>query len=132
MIEFKITSTQLISEEDINDIMTTALEGGITHWCGRVKINYDKHNNIIGIPENKRVDVNYASDVIGYGGSLTLYDIEKEDGPWVLTREKFIEGIKLEMKRSDIWSITDLVENHDAETADCIVQYALFGEVVYG
>lgn len=132
MIEFEIKTKQQISPEDIGYLMSAALEGGINHWCGSASIKYNKDKSIYGVSEDDQEKVDYASDVIGYGGMLILTDVEESDGPWELTLEKFIEGIKKEMIRSKFGSVQDLMDNHDAETADCIVQFALFNEIVYG
>jgi len=30
-----------VTQEDIDDIVTTALEGGINYWCGKVEVDGD-------------------------------------------------------------------------------------------
>ena len=74
-----------VRNEDIDDIMVSALEGGINYWCRKAEVK----GGYLG---------EYASDQISRGGELILHDTE------------------------DI----------DAEDADCIIQYALFGDVIYG
>lgn len=123
MIKFKFESESEINPEDINDLMVTALEGGINYWCRKAIIDY--------VPEDQRDNVQYTSDAIGYDGSLILYDAESDD-KYLLNQEKFLEGIKMAMEHFGYSSFEDLFDNHDAETADCIVQFALFGEIVYG
>lgn len=113
----------LVTTQDIDDIMCTALEGGITHWCCKAK------------PVGRRLGV-FAHEQISRGGSLILYDAESSD-KWELTRDKFLTGFKnwLEAGSSDAGV---LIGNEvdtggiDAECADAIIQFALFGEVVFG
>lgn len=124
-MEFKFTAAipVVLKSEDIDDIMIAALEGGITGWCDRAEV--------IGERLGK-----YASEQISRGGVLRLHDAESYDS-WTLTRDKFIEGFKrwLEAGSSDTGVlIGDMVDTSaiDAECADAIIQFALFGELVFG
>lgn len=124
-MEFKFTAAipVVLKPEDIDDIMVTALEGGITYWCGKAEV--------VGGYLGK-----YASEQISRGGTLRLHDAESSD-VWDLTRDKFIEGFKrwLEDGSSETGVlIGDEVDTSaiDAECADAIVQFALFGEVTFG
>jgi len=113
-----------ITNENINDLMVCALEGGINYWCGKVRITK--------FPKDDSEDENIiASDVISRGGELTVYDAESND-KWILTKEKFLKGIEKTMDWGNFESIEDLIDNHDAETADVLLQYALFDDIVFG
>lgn len=143
MTKIVITTEQELSTEDISDLLVTAFEGGINYWCGPVEIVYENDGSevILGVPKELQSKVIYASDAIALGGSLLLHDIEEEDEDaddpnykekWTLTKDKLIAGILKEMKYSDFASIEKLMDNHDADNADRIIQFALFGEIVYG
>lgn len=120
-----------ITDEDIDDIMSYALDGGITYWCGRVEVV----GTCLG---------DYASDQISRGGTLRLYDIEDEDEVYELTKEKFLQGVRLFLVTPtfNFWRTVKLEGDDkfyinccgvmDAEDADAIIQYALFGEIIYG
>jgi len=113
-----------ISNQDIDDLMVAALEGGINYWCERVKI----------IEVNEKLHGNgeiIASDVISRGGKLKLFDAESEE-EWELDREKFIKGLEKTMEWGDFYSVQHLMDSHDAETADVLIQYALFDEITFG
>lgn len=118
--QFTVQRTVIVSPEDIDDIMVAALEGGISYWC-RQAIVVDKY---LG---------EFASDQISRGGILRLCDAESAD-TWELTCEKFLAGLKMwtenggSINRDGTLDTCDI----DAEDADMIVQYALFGEVVFG
>lgn len=115
--EIQLTNT------DIDDIMCTSLEGGVTaYWCCLAEVVGD---NYLG---------EYASEQISRGGKLEMYDRESDDS-WVLDRDKFLNGVKLwlESGRGKLDENGRLdVCNIDAIDADIIVQLALFGDIVFG
>lgn len=110
-----------VTMQDIDDIMCTALDGGITGWCGAAK------------PVGKRLG-EYAHEQIGRGGSLMLYDAESSD-KWELTLDKFLRGLAQAIEDGvpvaiDAGSGSIDPSEVDADGADMIIQYALFGEVI--
>ena len=117
LAEIRVSLTQ----QDIDDIMATALEGGINYWCRKAEVV----GEYLG---------EYASEQISRGGSLTLYDAESSD-KWELTLEKFLNGVKLYFEQGCHVQVEDNAIDAcdiDASDADCIVQFAVFGEVVFG
>ena len=119
-VEIEVT----LSQQDIDDIMVGALEGGITYWCQEAEVV----GNYLG---------EYASDQISRGGSLMLHDAESSD-KWELTLEKFLNGVKLWLQNGDDRyhalqkdGTLDTC-NIDGEMTDMIIQYSLFGEVLFG
>lgn len=109
-----------LREQDIEDIMVTALEGGITYWCYQVQM--------LGEQLGK-----YASQHLARGGKLKLYDGETGEKYW-LDRDMFLTGVKLYLEQGNHVSIDDNVIDPcdiDANDADCIIQFALFGEVQF-
>lgn len=122
--EFKAERTVIVTQEDIDDIMGGALEGGITYWCCKAEVVEDDYYG------------EYASEQISRGGSLRLYDNETDE-KYLLTLEKFLKGIRLAIKYGygNDWFSDDARLDCcmiDGEAADIIVQMALFGEVVFG
>lgn len=110
-----------LTVEDIDDIMCAALEGGICYWCGRAEVVGDYLGE-------------YASEQIARGGSLLLHDAESADA-WELNREKFLNGVKLYFEQGCHVQVEDnRIDTCDIDSndADCIVQLAIFGEVVFG
>lgn len=111
----------LLTNQDIDDIMCTALEGGINYWCGAAKVV----GEYLG---------EYASEQISRDGALKLYDAESGE-EFELTKEKFIKGLTkyLEEGHSEIISQGMIDTGYfDASDADGIIQYALFDDIVYG
>jgi len=110
-----------ITQQDIDDIMVTALEGGINYWCRKAKVVGEYLGEC-------------ASEQISRGGSLILYDAESNDR-WELTLKKFLNGVKLYFEQGCHVQVEDNAIDAgdiDANDADCIIQFALFGEVVFG
>ena len=111
----------ILTQQDIDDIMSTALEGGIIGWCNQIEVVGEQLGRC-------------ASEQISKGGSLILYDLESSD-KWELTLKKFLDGVKLYFEDGCHVHVNDGSIDPgdiDANDADCIIQFALFGEVVFG
>jgi hypothetical protein len=126
----EITQKHEFSDEDISDLLVTALEGGINYWCRKAQKIRNDDGTFVGVSAEDQSKVKYASDLIALGGKLKLYDIEDEDESWELDLPMMLNGIKLYCEDRDE-SLTDLLDNHDADTADAIVQFALFGKLEF-
>lgn len=110
-----------LTQQDIDDIMVAALEGGINYWCREAEVV----GKYLG---------EYASDQISRGGSLIFHDTESSD-KWELTLEKFLNGVKLYFEQGCHVRVEDNAIDAgdiDANDADCIIQFSLFGEVQFG
>lgn len=70
-----ITQSYNFTIEDINDLVVTALEGGINYWCSEAKI-VKEDGKYKGVSPDDLSKVEFASDVIGNGGELQLTDAE--------------------------------------------------------
>ena len=131
--KIKVELDVVITQQDIDDIVTTALEGGINYWCRKAEVVGDYLGE-------------YASEQISRGGILKLYDGE-EDAIYELDKEKLLKGITKYLEDPEkpyeiLENGTDSVGCHsgyvldccmvDATVADIIVQYALFGEIIFG
>ena len=110
-----------IKPQDVDDIMYSAFEGGINHWCSKVKF--------VGEPLGK-----YAHEQISRNGSLMIRD-DENNKLYKLTFSLFKQGLYLFLCNNP-----KIIDNEnkcidpcdiDADYADAIIQYALFGEVVY-
>lgn len=118
-----------LTGQDVDDIMVSALEGGIYYWCDHVTVE----GEYLG---------EYASDQISRNGTLKVHVAEpfdENDTEWYeLDIEKFMQGFRLWLENGGdhygAVSGNGKVDcgKIDAECADAITQYALFGELVYG
>jgi len=122
----KVELEVVVTDKDIDDIVCTALEGGITYWCDETKVIGDYLGE-------------HASDQISRGGKLKLYDYEGE-AEHILTKEKFFDGVKRYCKTPTACNVLEQIDGQlridtcqvDANVADAIIQYALFEDVIYG
>lgn len=100
----------------IEDIVITAIEGGVNYWVR--KIDVDR-------PEGCKY-----YEAIPNGGSITFFPFE-DDECYVLKLSNFLKGYKMAAEHFD-QTLEDFYENHDADGADLVVQFALFDQIVYG
>jgi len=116
--EFEVTKKFSITNEDIEDIIIGAFEGGINYWCysAEPKNGWNKEN------EDKDL-----YDLLFEGETIILEDRESDD-TWELTWDKVKEGIK---KYFTEYDDTD-VDSMDGNSYDCIIQFALFDKVIFG
>lgn len=113
-----------ITQQDIDDIMCSALEGGINYWCRKAEVVGDYLGE-------------YASEQISRGGSLILYDAESSD-KWELTLDNFKDGLhqflidfQNNIEGDELNGYYIDPSNIDGCDADNIVQYALFGSLIF-
>lgn len=144
----ELTIKKTLSEEEIADVITTAIEGGIGYWAC---LNNDtkeweeakKALQTEKVEKGETGNEPYYDEIIwkmlSDGKEVEFIDVEAEDydNPgdgevWKLTMEKFVKG--LEIYEAERGSIKKALEdgNFDAVEGDCVFQYALFGELIYG
>lgn len=126
-----VTLEIMLTQEDVDDIMCTALEGGINYWCYKAEVI----GEYLG---------EYGSEQISRGGKLRLYleepFDEDETMDYELDLEKFKKGIEMWVQNPVGCNCLEQVDgkirfdacNADAVVCDAIIQYALFGDVVFG
>ena len=117
--------TGKLSNHDIDDIMSASFDGGITSdWCRKVEVVGDYLGE-------------YASEQISRGGKLKFYIYDEKEKP-ILTLGKLLNGVKVALSQGygtdwfDVDGNFDTNYRFDAIQGDIVVQFALFGEVVYG
>ena len=118
--------TARLTQQDVDDIMVSALEGGINYWCSEAEV----------VEERRCAD--WGHEQIARGGALVLHDIEDSSEKWELDLEKFLKGFKLWVEQG----LDEYGAGQKDGTVDCcqidaagaaeIVQLALFGEVTFG
>lgn len=111
---FAVPVVAYITPMTVSDIMITALEGACNYWIdgfsirGQARGAYEK-------PSSFRGD--------------WVVDIEThEDGPATITKASLQKA--MHDKPACTLSIVD--SSYDAETVDTLLQYAAFGDIVYG
>jgi len=96
-----------VPDEFLDDILTTAFEGGSNYWLDQVSMS--------------------STDAILTGGNVYCYSGDEIDKR-VLTKKKLLGAIEWYIGINGL----GVLDDHDAGDSDSILQYALFGEVIYG
>ena len=99
---FEVPIEVRVSDQDLEDILTIALEVGIAYWCRQ----YDRTGKF----------------------GITLYATDSDD-KWVFGKSDLIRGIKQYITNNDQWSILNADKN-GVYVADVIIQYACMGRVI--
>ena len=108
-----------VPDSFLADILSTAFEGGSNYWLDRV---------VIKDPTETPPIPCYKSDIISVGGTLEIYDDERVVKDPILTRERLLNAVEWYIGINGL----GVLDDHDAQDSDSILQYALFGEVVFG
>ena len=109
---FEVPIEVRVTDQDLEDILSIALEVGITHWCRQ----YDRTGKF----------------------GITLYATDSDD-KWVFDKSDLIRGIKQLITDNNLWSILNADKNGvyvdtamvDAYVADTIIQYACMGRIIF-
>jgi hypothetical protein len=124
----KITIQQSFTKNDLLNIITTGLEGGINYWAclNNDTPDFDEFDKLNMILSDK------VAEILWRGGSVELFDTDynyNDADKWELTLDKVVKGI-IKFMESD--SKTFELDDLDALDCDKIIQYGLFGELVFG
>ena len=124
----KITIQQSFTKNDLLNIMTTGLEGGIGYWAclNNDTPEFDEFDKL------KMLLSERVAEILWRGGSVELFDTDynyNDADKWELTLEKVVKGI---IKFMETDSKTFEIDDLDALDCDKIIQYGLFGELVFG
>lgn len=141
-----------ITKEDVNDILSSALNGGIDYWGEAVPNDRHYEEASKWLRENAEPDYDdgeicyeeIIAQILFEGKSVTVRDNEEDRETW-LSLSNLAAGIQKAFREgyySDYhwivpegdgfgeWSLN--TSQIDSEVADVIIQLAVFGEVVYG
>lgn len=109
-------------EQFIQDIFVTAIEGGINYWA-----NYQSINK-----------VEWPQDIVGWRYE-SAHILDEDGDSYVIDKNTIIKGINMIVKRNAERDKALILANRtngddgdfDALDADKIVQFGLFGTLVY-
>lgn len=103
--------TVQIDHQFLLDLMTTAVEGGINYWGAVIDLNRDSDLNVL---------------------NFEVTDFEGEEAyTYSVDSIAMLNALQALIKAYP-WRVKMLDGDYDAEDADCVVQFACFGELVYG
>jgi len=129
-----------LDREEVIDILTTALEGGIAYWrcLDNTCPTWKKARKQV---EAAKGDDYYIEDVmlqvLENGDDVIFIDAEQDpddanSDKYTLNMDKFKQGLVLfTQNRGNPQKI--LADGaFDAVEADCLIQYACFGDIIFG
>lgn len=106
--------------------------GGFDYWgelCSDEK-DYEAARERLQAKSTSEIKPCYEdvlAEILEAGGKLIVFDYE-EDEYHDLTMEKILRGWKKYIEQQNTFDF----DEYDAVSADCILQYAIFGDVIYG
>jgi hypothetical protein len=134
--KIEIQTVLELDDEFFEDIITCMFEGGSNYWIKYITINHPD-----GKKPSETPNSTWSADALNKGGTVIVFAHDAELGS-VLTRAKLVSGIKGWMithkgrasiiNSSKSGELTLDAGDIDAAEADAILQYALFGKLIYG
>ena len=109
-----ITIPITILNYDLDGILSCCFEGGSNYWIDEMKVL-----------DGDFKGAEYASEVVSHDGELRI-TVGKQ--AHLLDKGRLIQGCRLYVNEGREWK----PDNFDADNCDVILQYALFGDIVFG
>ena len=126
-----------IFDEDIESILGKALDEGIGYWCSGIECGERPADMTLSAWITRLLMGGDRSDLAPqFQGSVEVSILDHNGDPHLLTTDKMIQGIEMMIEGQD--SRQDYVYEQglqcqyiEANLADEIIQYALWGRLVY-
>ena len=124
----EVRATVRIPNEKIQDMITTAVEGGSHYWAR------------FEFPDGWKEKYSSYAEIPFKNGEIQVFDIETDELLGVLNQATIQTGLQLLADRKDLKGKQVparhfkalATDNEDAETADTFLQLCVMGEIVYG
>lgn len=128
MREYLFTKRIGLTEEDISDILCACIEGGSNYWV-QIQNEGDEWDEVDKmLPEDHTIE-DHIMKLWQEGHLLHIVDVE-ENSEYTISFKDFIDAIQSVID-DGTWDGNDVCDV-DGVVGDCIMQYAAFGEVIYG
>ena len=127
MNKYSVTAVFEFNDDAMIDIISSATYD-IGYWGG-VDNDTDEWENARAELSEDATFEDLMYHILKKGDKVRMFDVEETDGPWELTFDKLLNGIKLTIENG-YW--TGSLDDIDGEVGDIIFQYALFSDIVYG
>jgi hypothetical protein len=123
-----------LSQEILEDIFVTALEGGSNYWYYIGEDTYNRIRKVVSKEDEPYLSVAMLKAVLIHGVEVAINDVESEEEEigWI-SKETMQERLQ-DLYNSDYrWALeAHLNEEGDSESADIVFQYIVIGEAIYG
>ena len=127
MTEFLFTKKIGLTYQDISDVLCSCIEGGSNYWAQIQNYGPEWDESERDLPEDSTIE-DCIMNIWKKGKPLRIVDVE-EDEEHEIYFTNFIDAIQSVID-DGTWN-GDLYDA-DSCVGDCIMQYATFGEVIYG
>ncbi len=128
-MEHKINVEFTLTTDSIVNILSMEA-GGFDYWAELCFEQEDYEAARSRLADTKKTGLCYEdvlAEILEGGGKLNVWDREEdEDHP--MTIEDLKKGVKLHLENG---ASTDM-DGWDANDGDAVIQYAAFGEIIYG
>lgn len=128
-MEHKINVKFTLTTDSIVNILSMEA-GGFDYWAELCFEQEDYEAARKHLVDAKKDDPCYEdvmAEILERGGKLNIWDRE-EDKDHPMTIEDLKKGVKLHLENG---ASTDM-DDWDANDGDAVIQYAAFGEIIYG
>ena len=127
---YTVTPRFFFTDEDMENIMVTALEGGIGYWAclDNEETESPKWGDWSKQPKDMPTAI-YAWHILRDGGTLHFLDEEDESAEYFLDLDSLLRGITIAIENGELDQGLDSL---DADVADHVIQYGIFGDVEFG
>jgi len=130
--KFEVKKELTITTQDIVDYVLCCEAGGFDYWAEICYKDEDYGAAKARLLEQGKsnADLCYEevlAEILEHGDKLTVYDRE-DDKDYELTMERLLGGWKKYIEERG----NDDFDEYDANDADGILQYAIFGDCIYG
>lgn len=128
-----------VTESQLSDLLSNAYCGvGFGCWGASIPQNYlDARAELLkeGVDEDDICREDVWARVLMKGQTMSITDPEDDDVVHEISVKNIAEGLEQYFKEAPAngcSDIDDLLCNGDSEDADCVMQYAAYGEIVFG
>ena len=128
MKEYLFKKTIGLTEEDISDILCACIEGGSSYWA-QIQNEGDDWDRIEEMLPKGHTIEDHIMKLWQEGYALHIVDVE-DDNEYSIYFKDFRDSIQSVID-DGTWDGNDVCDV-DGYVGDCIMQYATFGEVIYG
>lgn len=134
MKEHYVTINKKITDDDLVDILCGAT-GTACLWCSEIYFSDEAYATAkrklldAGIKENDLCYEDVLLQMLKNGDQISFYD-EEDDEEYFLSWGVFMNGIEMYMNSKYCESLD--IDEWDDTDYDAVIQYAFFGELVFG
>ena len=118
----------LFSQQEHEDLVITACEGGCSYWG---EIN-ETPTDFPPSGEGKAFSERLFDYLWNRDGTITVSDVEDSETTYLINKKSLTDAVALMAKDYKEHFADVISENWDADTADVYFQLACCGQIVYG